>query len=104
MLRGGVQAGSGAPRGRAVVVAVSGADADGGKAPSQGGVAALAPGDPAPSVLWQGLMASALAGTGAGSGSRRIKDAGRPRPLQGFGGKGSAPGGHRLVEVWMPTT
>ena len=34
------------------------------------------------------LMASALAGTGACSASRRIKEDGRPRPLHGFGGKG----------------
>ena len=45
-----------------------------------------------------------LAATGRFLASRRISEVGRPRPLQRFGGSGSVPGGHRLVEDWMPTT
>src|SRR5271167_1249724 len=50
------------------------------------------------------LLASALAEIGTCSPSRRIRDGGRPRPLQGLGGSGSAPGGQTLSVDYTPTT
>jgi len=49
-------------------------------------------------------IANFLAETGACSPSRRMRDGGRPRPLQGLGGSGSAPGGQTLSVDCTPTT
>src|SRR5271165_1056702 len=49
------------------------------------------------------LLASVLE-TGTCSPSRRMRDGGRPRPLQGWGGSGSAPGGQTLIVDCTPTT
>ena len=49
-------------------------------------------------------IASVLAGTGACSPSRRTRDGGRPRPLQGLGGSGSVSGGQTLSVDCTPTT
>ena len=48
-------------------------------------------------------IANCLAEIGLCSLLRRISEVRRPRPLQGLGGSGSQPGGHKLVEDWMPT-
>src|SRR5512132_703672 len=50
------------------------------------------------------VCARSLAETGLWSGLRRTDDGGRPRPPHTLGGSGPVPGGHRLVEDWMPTT
>src|SRR5208337_863723 len=49
-------------------------------------------------------FAKVLAETGTSSPSRRMRDGGRPRPLQGLGGSGSAPGGQTLSVDCTPTT
>lgn len=72
----------------AVVVAIGWATADGGKASDQGDVGALAPGGRRQAC----------------SASRRANEAGRLRPFHGLGCRGSVPGGHRLVDVWIPAT
>jgi len=50
------------------------------------------------------LVASVLAETGLCLLSRRMRDGGRPRPLQGLGGSGSTPGGQTLSVDCTPTT
>src|SRR5215213_4778791 len=49
-------------------------------------------------------LARSLGETGLWSASRRISLGGRPRPLQGLGGSGVVPGGHRLTDDCTPAT
>ena len=84
------------PHSRAPVVAVSRPHPHGGKARGQRGLGALTPSD-ACQALSGRAFANFWAETGLCCGSRRRSVGGRPRPLQGFGGRGPVPGAQRLV-------
>jgi hypothetical protein len=79
---------------------VAGADADGREARSKRAVARLAPDHQITrrKAFSGSPIANCLAEIGLCSLLCRISEVRQPRPLEGLGGSGSQPGGHKLVE------
>src|SRR5208283_2394557 len=76
---------------RSLLVPRSRPDAHGSEARRQDFVRTLPPWNDAPSLVGKSLRQS-LGGNGTCSSSRRMREDGRPRPLQGLGGSCSVPG------------